>query len=72
VGSLDVRPILDDGRNPMGDVVKRLDALADGQIFELIAPFVPAPLIDQARARGFKAWSEERNQECVITYFARG
>ena len=71
VGSLDVRPVIDAGRNPMGDVRKRLNSLAEGEIFELIAPFVPAPLIDQTRARGFKAWSEERDQDCVITYFAR-
>jgi hypothetical protein len=65
---LDARPVLATGAHPVNDVMAGLAALGSGEVFELVTPFVPTPLVDMARARGFEAFSA-REGETVHTYF---
>ncbi len=67
--SLDARPILDSGEQPMSRIMSDLRKLEAGQIYKLITPFVPAPIMDLARGKGFECWSSENNPEEIITYF---
>ena len=67
--SLDARPILDAGRQPMSDVMADLKNLRNGEICEFITPFVPAPLIEMAQSRGFSTWWTREDEEVVKTYF---
>jgi uncharacterized protein (DUF2249 family) len=67
--SLDARPILDAGRQPMSDVMADLKNLQDGEVYELITAFVPAPLIEMAQSRGFSTWWIREEEEVVKTYF---
>lgn len=69
--TFDARPMIESGEHPMTQVLKDLNELPDGQLYELITPFIPAPLVDKARARGFLAWSWEEKPEIVKTYFVR-
>jgi hypothetical protein len=39
------------------------------EIFEVISPFLPAPLIDQANKKGFSVWSKEEKPDVNKTYF---
>ncbi|SYZ71838.1 conserved hypothetical protein [Candidatus Zixiibacteriota bacterium] len=55
--SLDARPMLESGEHPLGKVTEELKVLPENKIFELITPFLPAPLIDAARGKGFAAYS---------------
>ncbi len=48
-----------------------LEALDRGQLFELITPLVPAPMIDIARQKGFLAWSREESPSLIRTCFTR-
>jgi hypothetical protein len=48
-----------------------LSTLEEGQIYELVTPFLPAPLIDSAKAKGFRAWSKSEAGGVVRTYFTR-
>ncbi len=52
---LDARPVLAAGGHPVGEVMDGLSTLGTGEVLELVTPFVPAPLIDMARSRGFDA-----------------
>lgn len=70
VTTLDARSILASGAHPAGDVMNGLSALDDGAVFELVTPFVPAPLVDMARGRGFAAHSLW-DGDIVRTYFTR-
>lgn len=54
---LDARPVLAAGGHPIGEVMNGLSALGTGEVLELVTPFVPAPLVEMARARGFDAES---------------
>lgn len=69
VMTLDARPILDAGEQPLGRVMSDLRKLEPEQIYKLTTPFTPAPIIDLARDKGFDCWSSENNPEEVITYF---
>jgi hypothetical protein len=42
--------------------------LAVGDIYELITPFLPAPLIDSAKEKGFLTWSQKEGGEIFKTY----
>lgn len=68
VKSLDARPILDKGEHPLGHVMKDLKELKADEIYELITPFFPAPLIDAAIGKGYQAWTISEG-ELVKTYF---
>jgi uncharacterized protein (DUF2249 family) len=70
--SLDARPLLSAGIHPMGQVMKDLSTLDEGQIYELVTPFLPAPLIDMAKGKGYRTWSRTEAGGVVRTYFTRG
>jgi len=48
-----------------------LAALADEQVHELVTPFVPAPLVDLARGKGFVSFSVVEREDLVRTYFKK-
>lgn len=68
--SLDAIPIINGGGHPLDTVVKAVRALDDGGIFELITPFVPAPLIDKVEQMGFNSWTNE-SEGIFKTYFIK-
>ena len=69
--SLDARPLLEAGENPMVRVLAGLDRLEAGEIFLLVTPFKPAPLIDLAARRGFRAWTRRDGEDRFSTWFSR-
>ena len=66
---LDVRPVLERGEKPVGLVMSALRALHPGEIYELTAPFLPAPLIDMAKEKGYEAWTVTEAADLVKVYF---
>jgi hypothetical protein len=71
VKTLDARLLIEAGEHPIGQVLRDLDRLGAGEIYELITPFTPAPLIDQAEARGCVAFTKHSGSDETRTYFAR-
>lgn len=69
VQTFDARELIEEGTHPASEIMKELDALDKGQIFELLTPFVPAPLIDLAKKKGFSHWTEQKEQNVVKTCF---
>jgi hypothetical protein len=69
VSTIDARPMLDAGEQPLGKVMSALNKLAQGETLVLITPFVPAPIIDKAKDKGFKVWCYHPEEEEVRTYF---
>lgn len=71
-GNLDITPLIESGQHPLQEVMKRLQKLSDGKIFELIAPFFLAPLVDMAREKDFKVFSKNSNDGTkVLIYFIK-
>lgn len=71
VSKLDVREMLASGEHPVNQVITDLRSLPDGKIYKLIAPFVPAPLIDKASSLGFEHWIKQEGEERFLVNFIR-
>jgi hypothetical protein len=67
----DARAAIEAGEHPMTRVMADLAALGEGQVYALVTPFVPAPLADLARGKGFDAFSAIEEEGLVRTYFRR-
>ena len=67
---LDARPMLEAGRHPVETVMQELGKLREGQVYELITPFLPGPLIDMVKSRGFRTWSRQEAPDLFKNYFA--
>ncbi|KGJ04366.1 Uncharacterized conserved protein, DUF2249 family [Paracoccus halophilus] len=51
--TLDVRPLLAAGEEPILAIIKAADGLAEGQTLRLLAPFRPVPLFSVMQRRGY-------------------
>jgi len=58
--TLDVRPLLARGTDPIDEIRRRVDALMPGDGVAVVAPFMPAPLIEKLRSEGFLTRVERR------------
>jgi hypothetical protein len=67
--SFDARPMLEKGEQPISKVFNKCKGLKTGEIYELITPFLPAPLIENAKKHGFLVWSKEEREQVFRTYF---
>jgi hypothetical protein len=67
----DARAAIEAGEHPLPKVMADLAALAAGDVYELVTPFVPAPLIDLAREKGFASFSVSEGDALVRTYLRR-
>jgi uncharacterized protein (DUF2249 family) len=69
--TLDARPMLALGMHPLEQVQQECAALKPGEIFEIITPFPPAPMIEKMTATGFESHSEVAADGMFHTYFKR-
>ncbi len=58
--TFDVRPHLAQGHEPFPMIRERVDALAAGHGLTVVAPFLPAPLIELLKSEGFESSMERR------------
>lgn len=54
---LDARPLLEEGKNPLEVVLSEIHSMKEGEVFELITSFSPAPLIDRLKGMGHGVYS---------------
>ncbi|MCK4462109.1 MAG: DUF1858 domain-containing protein [candidate division Zixibacteria bacterium] len=71
VQTFDARSAIERGEQPMGRIMAELKKLKGGEVYELITPFVPAPLIDLAAKQGYEAWFTDSGNGVVRTCFRR-
>ncbi len=67
--NLDIRPLLESGEQPIQYVLRECQILKPDEICEVISPFLPAPLIEQADKKGYLVWSKEESPHVYKTYF---
>jgi|SRR5690554_4336452 len=70
-GELDAREMLASGEQPVTQVMADLKQLPPGKMYRIIAPFLPAPLIDKASSVSFSHWVNEVNDQLYEIYFFR-
>jgi hypothetical protein len=67
----DVRPHLARGEEPFPLIRARVDALRPDEGVTVIAPFMPAPLIELLRSEGFASTIERRHDGAWAVNFWR-
>lgn len=67
----DATPLINTGQNPMQEVLENLDRTSHGDIFLLITPFIPAPIIELISKRGYVHYSRKKDEEVFHTFFFR-
>ncbi|UZJ42702.1 DUF1858 domain-containing protein [Prosthecochloris sp. SCSIO W1101] len=65
----DVREMLAQGEHPVNQVIADLNTMETGKIYKLIAPFLPAPLIDKAGSLHIPHWIDQKSEEMFHIYF---
>jgi hypothetical protein len=68
----DARAAIEAGEHPLPKVMADLATLGEADVYELLTPFVPAPLVDLAREKGFASFSVSEGDALVRTWFRRG
>ena len=71
VTELDARDMLAAGEQPVNQVIADLQAVNEGEIYRLIAPFMPAPLVDKASSLGISHWVRQDDDQEFVIYFCR-
>ena len=63
--------MLASGADPFNTIRARVDALKAGEALSLIAPFLPAPLIELLKGEGFEVRVERRSDGGWMVNFQR-
>ncbi|MGZ3753656.1 MAG: DUF2249 domain-containing protein [Mucilaginibacter sp.] len=66
---LDVRPILEQGNDPLKEILANINRLEENQGLKLVNTFEPLPLIHLLADKGFTHHVETVDDNTVITYF---
>ncbi|MCX6249252.1 MAG: hypothetical protein NTX61_00715 [Bacteroidetes bacterium] len=69
--SLDARPLLAAGQHPLDCVISETGSFGSGEIYEIITPFFPAPMIEKFSARGFNSFTEQDSEGAFRTFFCK-
>ncbi len=72
VNSIDIREMLNRGEQPVHEVLAGIKKLNDNEILEIIAPFIPAPLIDKSISLEYKHWLNKGDGKVFTIYFTKG
>jgi hypothetical protein len=67
----DVRPLLQQGREPLPEIVRRVQNLKADEGLIILAPFLPSPLIEKLGSEGFESKVEPGQGGPWIVYFWR-
>jgi hypothetical protein len=67
----DARPMLAKGQPPLAEILDRAAKLKAGEGLVVLAPFLPAPLIDRLRGEGFQCRTEAAADGSWKAYFWR-
>ena len=66
---LDVRSLLAAGKEPFPAIRRAVAALKHGEGMEIIAPFIPSPLIEMLGSEGFTHSLEHQSDGTWVTRF---
>jgi uncharacterized protein (DUF2249 family) len=70
--TLDAREILARGEHPLERVLHETATLNPGEIYEIITPFPPMPMIEKLTALGFANYSETDDAGLFHNFFLKG
>ena len=69
--TIDIREMLNKGEQPVHEVLATIKKLNENEILEIIAPFIPAPLIDKTLSLNYKHWLDKKAEGEYRVYFSK-
>lgn len=70
VSRMNATPVINSGASPMTEILQQTNLLKAGEILELTTPFIPAPIIDMLRSKGFKVYCVNKESQ-VLNYITK-
>lgn len=65
----DVRPLINEGKDPLKLIVDRVKSIPQGHVLKIINSFEPTPLISLLNKQGFESFVDTIDDQLVETYF---
>ncbi|WP_320113195.1 DUF1858 domain-containing protein [Draconibacterium orientale] len=69
--TLDIREMLNAGEQPVHEVMSAIKKLNENEILKVIAPFIPAPLIDKSLSMKYRHWLNKKADEEYWVFFVK-
>ena len=71
VNTIDIRDMLHAGEQPVHEVLSAIRKLGSDEILKVIAPFIPAPLLDKSLGLNYLHWIDKKDEEEFLVYFMK-
>jgi hypothetical protein len=69
--TIDIREMLNRDEQPVHEVLSAIKKLNENEILEIIAPFIPAPLLDKTLSLNYKHWLDKKAEGEYRIYFSK-
>jgi len=63
--------MLNRNEQPVHEVLSAIKRLNENEILEIIAPFIPAPLLDKTLSLNYKHWLDKKSDSEYRVYFSK-
>lgn len=70
--TLDVRPIIENGKDPLSEIMKAVKSIPPGGALKVINSFEPTPLIKLLEKQGYKSFVDKVQEDTIETWFFKG
>jgi len=71
VNTIDTNEMLNRGEHPVHEVLAAIKDLKENEILEIIASFIPAPLLDKTLSLEYKHWLDRKSDREFRIYFMK-
>ena len=71
VNTIDINEMLNKGEQPVHEVLAAIKELGENKILEIIASFIPAPLLDKTLSLEYKHWLKKISEREFRIYFMK-
>ncbi|KJF43651.1 DUF1858 domain-containing protein [Draconibacterium sediminis] len=71
VETIDIREMLNAGEQPVHEVMSAIKKLKESEILKVIAPFIPAPLLDKSLSMNYSHWLNKKSEEEYWVFFVK-
>lgn len=68
---LDVRPIIATGADPFNEIMAAIEVLKNEETLQIINVFVPIPLVNLLKGKGYKTWTNTISDNEFHTFFTK-
>ena len=69
--TIDANRLLDEDRNPLAEVGKALKKIGSGEVVVIESDFLPSPLIDTFKEKGYEVYAAESEDGIYLTYIRK-